>query len=557
MNNRRDILKMMSGYGGARMLAGSGATSILHMMVQGYFSKLYAQSQRVQPRKFIDMNVLGGFASHYCYLPLKPRTSDSFAANGWVATRWNSGGAVYETLPVTSGSTTIQMPPVWGVGIPKATARGAGLTDSSAVFQKSIFMRGLWNAFDSHGFGWLHKSRPSPSALSIGGVVADAADPIASPLTAIGINPFDTSGYAAKKIAQKIINTGGDRISAIVNPVIADTNMRNLLSTRDGFSQQFNAALEAVASDVRGIREGADNILASVASAESLLRRNFGNLTDRWNSLLAKYRQIMRDSRDITGVIPNAINPAAGSLLRRVEGDDTNFQYATAPDLRQIFTPTSEVQWMAENFATLEFLMEENLSHMVSCDIISVVGLNVVNEMINGGIVTAGPLVTSHGLDQHVSGSGFALAVNTFYSRALIACMNEFVLRMTELGKMDDLLIRVSSEFTRAPRNTGTGSDHGWQANCFWLVSGGIHQPQVVGNIIRNSPDVNRSGTWGYGGLVNHEGSPIRINMGHAVSSVAAALRVTSPVDNFLPILRDDTTSGIISTVGEGTTGET
>ena len=120
--------------------------------------------------------------------------------------------------------------------------------------------------------------------------------------------------------------------------------------------------------------------------------------------------------------------------------------------------------------------------------------------------------------------------------------MLELVDALKSKNMFDDTVIQVMQEFNRAPKTSGAGSDHGISGQSCTYFSGAIKKPFISGNICVNGQSRYDSsgyitGTWGMASLVTHASEGRKnLNIGNAISTTAALLRVPSPLANFAPV---------------------
>jgi uncharacterized protein (DUF1501 family) len=147
--------------------------------------------------------------------------------------------------------------------------------------------------------------------------------------------------------------------------------------------------------------------------------------------------------------------------------------------------------------------------------------------------------------DEHFTGKMPSLLVNSYLARAHAACLLELIRQLGAKGIFKDTVINCSGEFNRSPRNNGTGSDHGFRGASLAIYSGAINGPIVIGNVAANAPDPNHSGTWGQGAGIAALGGQA-LDVGHAGATIAALLRVESPLTSRRSVV-DEKTDNVIT----------
>jgi hypothetical protein len=553
---RRNFLQGLAGLGGAHMFRAATGSAALEMLVHGAISNLHAESSPIIPRTYVDVFLPGGYSAWNFYLPLDPYPNQTIISNTGCSNNYTGNNFVYSSTPITAAGQTIKLPHIWSSSIPRAASRGGGTVPMSSLLANSLFARGFTEPANSHEFGQIWANKPDPANPSINGMVGDYVNSATTPFPVVvaGNETAGTRAYSAKHTPAKNIGLrtdgNGNPLQALLSSFTIDSSMQQMIARRDVFSQFFQSALQSVANDVKQYKpHGSETLLSSVAGAENLFYRNFGNLTDVYSSLTAKYQDLISRSTGISSILTSAISPASNSLTRRTPGDP-----ATNADLRTIITSNSTVSWLAEGFAVAEFLIQENLSKAINI-VLDVGNYTVTDIQIQQAVL---PTQTIMHLDHHLVGAGVALPVNTFVAKALAACLYEFTQRLRELNKYDETFIKVGSEFSRAPLINGSGSDHGYLAQCFLGLSGAIHTPYVLGNIKLNAdPNGQYAGTMGNAATINHEGNNNTIlGIGHHASTICKILRIPSPSPSFQSIV-DETSAGIVPVVDPGETRDT
>lgn len=536
MNSRRHFLQGFSGLVGASMLRNSAGLAALHGLTHGLLTKAMAAESSTPARKYIDLYIGGGFHGASFYLPLKPYSSESYTFNTWTANNWVEGAPVFQTHSFTHNGETLQLPKVWSMSIPVV---GGGSVPMTELAKNMMFLRGFHNPLDSHELNSVQVIRPDATASSITGMVGDRST---KPIPVTQLWPDRGGIFAAQRVGAKTITTYNNPLTSALSSFSPSAEMNQILSRRQNFETAFQTAMRAVSADAH--KMGAENLLASVASAESLLRNQFGDLAAAYNTLRNKYLGLIASCRDMSSLLTEAISPEANSLYRNFTYGSAN-TFCSNADLRTILTSTSNMFRLSEAFAMTEFLIMNNLSDAITMDLGGPFNLSMES--------VGNPIVTSYTTDMHEFGVGLSIPSLNFMGRCLSACLYELTQRLRSQNMFGETVIKMGSEFNRSARHDGSGGDHAWQANSMALLSGSIQTPYVLGNISVGSSTGQFRGTWGQGTGITHEGSPNTIlNLGHYASSICNALRVPSPTSNFAGIVTTTSQGIIVPSVDRG-----
>lgn len=530
------------------------ATTILQYLIEGALTKLHAeQSNTSSSKKLVTLFLAGGAPAWVYNLPLNPFGSQSVTSNASCANDFIGNQPVYSTVNVTINGTVYRMPKIWGATMP--TTAGPAVPISTLLTNMAI-IRGIRHPADGHHNCAIQVSRPDPAGLSLHGIVADGA-PSSVPIPSIaGGNYSETMGraYSSRKVGLVEANMGSQALQLLLQPFKPDTTMQDLLSRRDAFSTAFNSAIAAMKKKAVGIDSRMEGLYQSVANSEALFKKDFGNLATVWSQLKAKYEGLIAACTNINDILTESINPSG---LTNVQKRNNVGIIATNSDLRNIVTPSTSVIYLAQSCAYLEFVLTNNLIQSANFYMTGPYNFTIQQTNEDG----SSPMIQStlYGeLDQHYVGVGLAVPANTFYYRAVSACLYELITVLKASNIFDQTVIHLATEFTRSPLVSGAGSDHGFHAGLSSIISSSIKSPIIIGNIRQDAVDESGSsyaGTWGLGATVQHEGANnTYLNPGHAASSICAVLGVTSPTPNFQSVLTTTSTGDVVAAIDKGET---
>jgi len=566
--NRRDFVQngMMSAVG-SRLIS----TMILQMLVEGRYSQAFAQQSQIPPRRLLDLSLRGGAPGWFFHLPLNPFTTD-YVHNISAANYFEGGAPVYKTTLIQKAGQAFRMPHLWSAAIPTASQ---GPVPLSNLMDNMLILRGFTHPRDGHSLCMHEVFRPDPNQRSLHGIISDSSDPKSIPIPAVSIDHYSAETYHSHSVGIKVLTPYDypGAFSNLLKPFSADTAMKSLLARKDQFSSAFDAAMLALKQDAERTNRKNDAAFAAVASAETLLKRDFGNLTEAFTSLRNKYVALISGCTNISQVLNQTVSPESGSIWRRygITGDLNNL--APNPDLRTMITAGSQVFMLAEVCATAEFLLTNNLSSAILGGIGSSTNLQI-DGLVNG---SGQPVLTSFGWDQHFTGVALSVVSNTFAFHAIAACIYELVRVLKQNNQFDETVIRLSSEFSRSPRDTGSnqsspswdpggsGSDHGFLGNHFAVFSGAIKKPAILGNILIDASSQHPyswsgfngvyKGSWGVGSKVPTIGGSTfnqKLTWNHAASTMASMLRIPSPVPSSRSVVAESSTEGIVPLIEDG-----
>lgn len=567
--SRRSFLK-----GG---LATTVAVSALESLIQGLVSKAYAESLGIDPRTYIMLYQAGGIPMWMWNLPLNPFPGQTLIPNIGASNDFSGGSLKYTTTTHVINGQVFQLPKIWATNLPRPDGSSVPMID---LFKSCCIMRGIEYNINSHGTNALQLLRPDPTAPSITGLVADAADPAKFPIPALSTSVLGSS-YLSRKIGQKNLKSVSYYVyplTEIISAFKADPAMKALLDRRDLFSAAYNSVVTAMKNRAVVANSKSAPLYQNLASFETLVKRNFDNLNSVWESLVTKYINLIKASKSISDILTEPISPSAFTNAQKALGRTIDFGSGKEPafvknsDFRSIIdVPNPQVVNLAESFSVAEFLITEGLSSAISLDIGGPGNFSV--EVTNASGSQSRILTGNEGyigLDMHDEGIAHTIPQMTFNFKAISACLFELISVLKSKNKYDETVIQYGSEFTRSPKDYhtgsgstyndqhGRGSDHGYNGTCYTIFSGAIKQPMILGNIRTNHPaspgGVNHyPGTWGEAATVNFDGSNDTVlNWGNAASSVCTALRVEPVMPNFRSILTEDSSGNIIANINNG-----
>lgn len=532
----------------------------LQMLIEGRYTQALAQQSQAPPRRLLDIHMAGGVPGWIWSLPLSPFSTQTFqhniAASNYVE---SNGQPTYRTTAIQKASKTFHMPHLWSTTIPTSAGLQVPMSD---LMDQMMILRGYKYSGDGHFLNFRESVWPEIGQRSFSGLVADAAQAQSIPIPAVTTdqpyaNTFRAHRAGVKSLRWQNLVETTSVLSDLMLPFTPNQGMKTLLSKRASFSQAFDAAMLALKRDAQANNQKNDSAFNAVASAEQLIKRDFGNLTEAYSQLVSKYDSLIAGCTNMESVLSAVTPPTSGSGSQWRRVNMSGMTLATNPDLRQIIKANTKPSLLAEVFAVAEFLLTQNLSTSI------LGGVGSAENLDLRFIDDAGQekLFSAAGFDEHFTGVAVSIVINTFVFKAVAACTYELIQRLKQQGAFDETVIRLFSEFSRSPRDSqgdelgGTGSDHGWTAGHYMTFCGAIKKPFIIGNTRINSDLNNGSyrGSWGSAARSQTPGSILtkELTWHEASSTLAKILRVPSPTPTAASVVSESSTDGIVAMIGD------
>lgn len=510
--SRRELLKLL-GLGGVAAL--SPIDIFFENLANGILARAYADAapEAALTNKYIFLQEPGAPPRWAYDLFLRPY-GGQVVPNGSVKTEY-SGGQVYnEAIYRTYNVKGIQAPVIWTQNV----ARGGGGNRSfSDLMDHMIVLQGIDALNPGHGPAQALMNRPLTS-FSIDGFLADVSDlPFAG--FDFGTNNIDfksQKGYGKKSYSGSMNNVE-DNISRAFEVDASSIDRK--------YHNEINRAIAKINDESARRRMGGLALNLNLESAQSLMGAEIERIKTAVPTLEAKYQSVidrtLASSQNLRGINDKAIGVAPSSRNNRYNFT-TNLR-ANNADLRTLLHSGTQISGIAKRFALLEYVITQNLT-------------------ANAGLATFAPTFNVNGtnrritVDQHNTGVMVAVLCNTIHYR----CQGALILTLIDALKatpfkngtmFDHSVIRHGGEFSRSPRNDGTGTDHAPDSSNDTIYSGMIDGPKILGQIkVEGRPGNSvRGGSYGTAGQLKHG---VTANTGHVVSSLATMLGLPSPSPN-------------------------
>lgn len=554
--SRRDLLSLL-GSGSMATQFHDPVGQLLRVMLDGMIAKAHAEESGVSEMKnYLSMNMIGGRAQMHWDLFPAPYPGMSYDMSNpafpgqhlYINRVRPDGTAEFALLPVPGVTDyfgrALQLNPIWLTSLPRPDGSSVPMYE---LLKHMCSIRTIRYAGDGHAINATKQTLPSPTGVSIAGSAADHSN---RPIQAVGTAGYNTDNFKSKSGVgiQKVPELNyANPLTNLMKPF--DRNIpaampQALVDSRRNMPS-VDAAIELINSFISQGKPGASILSSHRRSAEQLLYTGVGNLTASWNALKNKYTALINASRGLQGgisIIPGvtdyALNNTNDTRCRPGDfisaGDVLPYNHILNSDIRSIITNITNVEYLASNFALMEYVVTRRLSHVVTGIVDGISGLSFIrpdgSTNIYGG----------HGFDEHYVGTHVAFVAHAFWARAMSACLYELIEVLKADGQWQNTVIHPNSDFSRQTRNSdvvtvngvnvtqpGAGSDHGWSGSSTSIFSGQIDTFTIMNNTRIESSHAGYAGTW-QGAKVNGE----HISINHAISTICALLGVPAPGNN-------------------------
>jgi len=571
--SRRDFMKSIGRVG----VALGPMQLLMDGLVDGLVNKAHAQAVNsgLPVRNYVYLHLGGGMTRWYWDQPLVPYESNTSiiqpdARTAHVFTRFTDRGGfydnpIYATRAITRNGVTLNMPHLWGSNIP--TSNG-GVVPMESLLDNMLMMRSFDGLIDFHAEASSMQIRPSGSAPSLDGLVADRSTKSLPAVSFGGANNF-RSGMGGG-IATC---TGGDPLNQLLAPFARSGDYNPFLpntAVNDGLSATFMSRRDAIDSALKGALTqlgiiaksrypGSEALFSVRNSAEPLIKQGITNLLPVYQQLLAKYRGLI--ARCATTAMPGITDkPVSTANIAPQTNNEARYNgfrvQLRIPDIMEVrnanlatmIQASTMIDEVAESFAVAEFLIVNGYSSSARMSLGETKSLLVQNSVD----FDSGQIVSRNGYwngDAHGGGAWTGLIINSFIFTALSACLYEMISQLKSKNLFDETVFQISSDFGRNPGSDGSTGHESRNSNTT-LISGAIKKPMVVGNCLNNGG--NGFGNWGGWGLaapVTIDGASTTLGIGHISSTVSHLLRVEKINPNNSSLVLETATSGIVNNV--------
>ncbi|MEQ1876148.1 MAG: hypothetical protein ABL958_05845, partial [Bdellovibrionia bacterium] len=365
-------------------------------ILRGLFSEAQAT---VRTRYYLGVLMYGAPARWLYDLPLNPNgVAGEFAPNAQIITQFTYSNGVpnggnYVTAPIAGNGATYQMSSFWQ----NTVAAKSGIRAAAPLLNNTLILRGADYLQDGHLNCATKQMQPIPGGPSINGLVSDTQSLTFPPIlldkfyaykSAKGINPIRTQSSTFQQTLQDPFKPTG----------LSLTNQ--------------NAAVEEAISTLKAFEEasvpGAKMLYRDRENVKKIIQKGFSGLDTVWPQLRAKYLDLITRSINAFDV-PNVNNvPFAG------DNNDPRFQLAAGGNFNRLgnanvmtMFATSHLNYLADQFASVEYLLANSLTNSISLHFpeVTLNNLQIENFRSLAGVVTAGPAMSFSMIDEHETGA--------------------------------------------------------------------------------------------------------------------------------------------------------
>ncbi len=533
--NRRNFL---AGLGASALFLSAPEKLLMGSILEGAFNRANAADAGNPEKILINIFLQSGPPRWYFDFPMRPNGNDDIIDNSMVKNRFVIENGVQKAVLDTHKVGNFFLPYLWKSNIP--TSDG-GSVPMANLANSAVFIRGYDLINDGHDQNRIKHNAPVSGGLSLSGIFADTSiKPFASVTDG---STFQHKSAKGKSIVGAPLN--GDPFSTIMAPF-------NMTSPKSfNRRQAMDESIKLLQGSISSMF-GSKNPYASSLSTEKdasieLFLKGTAGLKTKYEALYNKYRALeirayTDTSLDLEGIHDQPILTKANNQYNiSASGPGDIKATSTTADLRNLIDGTTQANALAASFAIAEYIASENLSSSIMVVVDGILNMNYANlgyaTIANSTPITAR---ANFSFDSHETGSFAGLFIYSQFYRAFASCLYELIGVLKQKNLFNDSIIQLSSEFNRAARTAGHGSDHGYRGCGTSLYSGMFETgegPLVIGNVSNNKNGGGYAGTWGIGATVPEMGNRV-VTIGNLMSTVTGLAGHESPTKNDAPLLK-------------------
>ncbi len=535
--SRRKFFKELAASSASITLA-----SPLAVFVDSILKNAMADPAVVNPRRLISFQQAQAPSRWGFDLFLTPYLTDSELSNfdpgnPMIRTRFaQSAGRNSELAYETTRQHGINVPSTWAFDVPNSSGGNRPMSD---LLLNMLSLQGINTTNAGHTISRRLHFLPNGAAQSTSALASDYSD---CPLGTLGTAAnFDyRSKFGKSAVTPGILS--GNHLTQLLQPFILALASSRLDTGKVAPTSTYQRLNRIVDDYAKQIDNKAMPSILNKSSAHELMLKGFGNLTTIWNSRLAVYNTLIKDSLAQTTVFPGFNDYPVGLADVAARGVTYGFGGASNiikfNDLNELLQSPTIYGNLAERFVVAEYLILNDLSNSVCLQLGSFSGLKTASGQ---------NITSTFNVDEHNNGSMISLLLSFWSNRALAACLLELTDRLKEKtvagttkNYFEESVIELHGDFQRNPRADASGSDHGFQGKSVMYLSGAIDGPYVIGALGRASATDPYPGAWGLGAVdpaLNKQCTNAEM-----AATTANLLRVPSPFTTASPmaILQDD-----------------
>jgi hypothetical protein len=535
--SRRQFMKAGGGLAAGVILDTkmSSAQKLVDLIVKQTMRDAMAGGQALSA-KYINISMPGAPPRWQFDQFLQLKSTESVAFNPMVATTYSASNGTYQNSKYqTFNYKGTMVPSLWGTNAFNASG---GARPMSTLLDNIIVFRGYGTGVDGHPTNGIRQTNPVPGAGSISGHMADSSSTLFKALQFPNLG--SESGYSSTLgTALTALSYQGkvDYISLLLNPFGTRSETTNINQLRSRYADLVTGAqttLSALATT-----DHADFPAVALDQQQALLKIKNGiaDLEQAWGPLFTKYAQIVRNNfldRSTAGlndkpVLTGQDDGSSGESVWSYFDGTTYFPEANQ-DVRDWVTNFDYVP-IASAFALGEFVVARGLTSAYELQILQPGGISF-SSVRTAGSHSHSPSIRNTNLtfDQHVTGIGVGLYLNSCLYRMLAGCLLELTDQLKAAGVYNNTVIHLTQDFGRSPKSSGGGQDHGYDSMIASVFTGmQTAGPLVLGNILASGsngelPSANYPGCFGFKAPTNVSGTIVSLTPAHVASSIAVLL---------------------------------
>ncbi len=503
--SRRRMLQLL-GIGTLAPLASNALEMIINTAVGGVISDAQAAESGEETPKFLEF-WLGGGAHQWNYYPIHVNSSDPFQANPGVITSFRGGTYGYFADPVTVGSRTYMMPPIWAQNLVRPNGSSV---PAKALLEGGCLMMNFSTSQDHERATYSFRQPDSSEMSSVAMAIDSHSEPIAGLKLPGGHDIFGiapNTGYLQAN-TERVTPSGNQ--PSLIQSIFNDfkityqnpTDPNSYFARRRALESMMNIAMAKLSAHVQSRNPGAAYLESNRGRAEAMLKRTFekflsgsGSVQTEFDVIYNKYANLIRSAMARVNTIhpnPFPTDKAFGLTGHRFQvtpGPNNPYyrQTATNADLRTLINSTNAnvadrtfISQMALNYAVSEYMFKEGLSSHILAGggwptNLQLSGADLIDEA--GNVMgSQGASRVGHGWDAHATGKAVDCIATSMYWYSMNCCLYEFIQSMTSVNLWSNMVVAFGTEFGRVSRgvtralgqneaenferNGGTGTDH-------------------------------------------------------------------------------------------------
>lgn len=464
---------------------------------------------------------------------MRTRAGQTPLFNPMIVTRFSD----YQATPSAEYSTVdyegVQVPHMWSTNGIDAEGNPRALSE---LLEHLIVFRGYGSGVDSHPGNHLKQFAPIGTLGSISGYMADRTQSLLRAASFPAHFNAITGYRSMRGVGQTAIGLSGsdeNLLNALLSPFILRAELAGIEALRERHRHTITSAKEALSGAYLSSNRDLEALRMDHATALTSLKHGFEDLNAAWNGLFNKYLNIVNSTfrmPDVPGLTDRPVmggDDGQGDSKYSYNIGATRHFFSSDFDVREALS-TANCFYMAQSLALAEFVLTRRLSHSLELGILEPVELKGRFSRVDSNAVA---MEKSFNLqfDEHGTGQPMSLLFNSCFFRALTAGLLELKDSLVTAGIFDRTVIHIASDFGRAPRESGGGSDHLFDGMISSVITGRRQGgPLVLGNILANGSGgvlpASYGGTIGYKAPTKVGGASLTLSPTNVAASIGQIL---------------------------------